>query len=227
MSIAIQKKAGRFLRHSVVTTGSAAAGILLWVSKKIYPQLLKATVAKCWCLEQLNTFSVCGGKCSGQIKSTDMCRKTVPKAWSGSSECSISKTPADTSDSALEMVWWSKLTAPGGKRSSSWRVFLVESLTERNSPKWRRNDMTFAGGHFGPFRSDTDNYGKYGTVCRVTSYSCLVVVIKLCFSDNDEWWREFFGLEDVLATSGGHTAMAIRPRWLSTSSRCFSISVLL
>jgi len=33
------------------------------VSKKIYAQRLKATVTKRWCLEQLNTFSVCGGKC--------------------------------------------------------------------------------------------------------------------------------------------------------------------
>ena len=47
-----------------------------------------------------------------------LCRKTVPKAWYGSSQCSISKTWTDTSDSALEIVWIHCIKhAQTGKRS--------------------------------------------------------------------------------------------------------------
>ena len=38
------------------------------------------------CLEQLNTFQFSVNGVEGQIKSTEMCRKTITKVWSGSSE---------------------------------------------------------------------------------------------------------------------------------------------
>ena len=43
------------------------------MSKKIYTQHLKATVAKHWCLEQLNTFSLCDGRCPRTNQVRDMC----------------------------------------------------------------------------------------------------------------------------------------------------------
>jgi len=55
-------------------------------------QLLKATVTKSWCLKQLNMFEFPIEGIQGQIKLMDMCWKAVAKAWSGSSEGSISKT---------------------------------------------------------------------------------------------------------------------------------------
>jgi len=53
--------------------------LLARVSQKICTQRLKATVTKRWCLEQLNTFQFVAEGVQRQIKSMDMCRKTVPK----------------------------------------------------------------------------------------------------------------------------------------------------
>jgi len=77
----------------MVTTTVIASKQASKQERKIYTQRLKTTVTKRWCLEQLNTFSVSGIEdVQGQIKPTDMCEKTISKAWSDSSECSISKT---------------------------------------------------------------------------------------------------------------------------------------
>jgi len=59
------------LRHlsTYYSRGTNLGRLLSWnvpskyVSKKIYKQYLKATVTKCWCLEQLNTFSVSSKRC--------------------------------------------------------------------------------------------------------------------------------------------------------------------
>ena len=66
------------------------------------------------------------------------CRKTIPKAWSGSSKGSISKTWTDTNNSALEIVWWWKLTAPGGVNELAiiWQIQwcqVVERLVDQDN----------------------------------------------------------------------------------------------
>jgi len=55
------------------------------VSKNVCTHRQKATVTKRRCLKQLNTFSTfqfAVEGVQGQIKSMDMCRMSVPKAWS-------------------------------------------------------------------------------------------------------------------------------------------------
>jgi len=64
-----------------------------------------------------------------------MCRKTVPKVSSDSSECSVSKTWTSSSNNTLEIVWWLQ-TCP---YLCSYNCLCIDGGSTSGSSKQRRD----------------------------------------------------------------------------------------